>query len=370
MRSSSLFSILLILALGACLDRINIDTGTISTFPVVIDGFISDQPGPYTILVTKAFDIESKTSIKAPISVKKLTVSDDHGTSEVLSETSQGVYNTSPSGIRGTLGRAYKIKVELLDGRVYESNPDTLLAAGKVDTVYYNFKEGQDTKGATTYGFDVFFNASAGSKRNFHFLWKFTGTYEVDTNPELHSEPCGEGTCPKPPSCSGYAVQSGSVAQVGSCTCCKCWSYLYNGEPIVSDDQFVQGGHFQRVQAIYIPLDPWIFQHKVHAQVTQLSLTEQSFAFWKGIKAQKSAGTSLFQPLTGKIISNFVQISGSEAPIEGAFFASSISTNSIFITRAAVPNTVPIPSPGIPFKDNCLHLFPGSTVNKPAYWGF
>ena len=353
---------------AACVDRITFDTGTLSTYPVVIDGFISDKPGPYTIQVTKAYDIESKLSTKAPISLKSLTISDNVGTSEVMTQVSQGVYKTSATGIKGTIGRAYKIRIELLDGRIYESIPDTLHSAGTVDKVYFEFKAELNTASTYQYGFDVFFNSSAGNKDSYHFLWKFTGTFQSSTNPELHDDPCGQGRCPKPPPCSGYIYTQGSLQKVSPCSCCTCWYNIYNTDPIVSDGQFIEGGIFKGVKADYVPINEWTFMYKVHAQVDQMSLSSQAFEFWKGVKAQKSAALSLFQPVTGKIVSNFTQIAGPIAPIEGLFYATGITSNSVYITPQDVPLNNIIPSVELPFQDNCVNLFPNATTTKPLYW--
>ncbi|HEY5826396.1 MAG TPA: hypothetical protein VIT44_18630, partial [Cyclobacteriaceae bacterium] len=59
---------LLICSLAACVDRINIEVGD-GASPVVVQGYISDQPGPYRIEVTKAIEIDSKLEVKNRISV-------------------------------------------------------------------------------------------------------------------------------------------------------------------------------------------------------------------------------------------------------------------------------------------------------------
>ncbi len=369
MRSNSLFSIIVILLCCTCVDRINFDVGVSSTFPIVIDGFISDQPGPYQIKISKAYDIESKQSLRAPISVRRIIIADNLGNSETLSEITQGTYATTSNGIRGTVGRSYKLNVELLDGRVYESLPDTLLPSGTVDDVYYNFRSDKNKEGATSYGFDVFFNSSAGDKTNFHFLWQFVGTFQVETNPELYTVSCGESRCPKPLPCSSYIINSSGVLQkVKSCECCTCWTNIFNDMPIVSDGQLVEDGQFRAVKAAYVPVNQWTFMNKVHAEVRQLSLSPRAFAFWKAIKAQKQAVNSLFQPVTGKVPTNFVQLRGGAGPIEGFFYATAISRRSVFITRSDVPQESMIPIQDLPFKDNCLSLFPNSTTEKPDYW--
>ena len=174
--------------------------------------------------------------------------------------------------------------------------------------------------------------------------------------------------CPRPRPCSSYILDNGQLRYIKNCSCCSCWSNLLNPDPIVSDNQFVQGGQFKGIRAMYVPLTQWTFMYKVHAQVNQMSLSRKAFTFWKGVKDQKSANASLFQPVTGKIPGNFAQISGTQAPIEGLFFATSISSRSVFINRSAVPNPSVIPNVSLPFADNCLSLFPNSTLVKPSYW--
>ena len=116
-----------------------------------------------------------------------------------------------------------------------------------------------------------------------------------------------------------------------------------------------------------MPLDGWIFMHKLHVKVSQQSLTPQAFAFWKSIKDQKEAVNSLFQPVTGKIPTNFVQISGPSSPLLGFFYSTSVSEKSIFITRDDVPNTSIIPATP-PWEDSCLTLFPFGVTTKPDFW--
>ncbi|MBA4053898.1 MAG: hypothetical protein C0490_04225 [Marivirga sp.] len=313
--------------------------------------------------------MESKLSTKAPISAKRVIIYDNIGSTEELTEVSQGVYLTDPNGIRGVVGRAYTLHIELLDGRIYESIPDTLYASGIIDSVYHDFTEVKDKDGATNYGFDVYFNSSSGEREDFYFLWKFTGTYQVETNPELYSEPCGESSCPKPRSCSSYVVRlDGSLEWVKECECCTCWIQFFNDNPIVSDNQLVEAGRFSGIKVANVPVNQWTFMYKVHAEVSQFSLSRQAFVFWKAVQAQKEASSSLFQPVTGRIESNFIQISGPSSVMEGLFYATSITSKSIFITRNDVPQESIIPVQNLPYKESCTKLFPYSSTDKPAYW--
>jgi hypothetical protein len=107
--------------------------------------------------------------------------------------------------------------------------------------------------------------------------------------------------------------------------------------------------------------------HKLHVKVSQHSLSREAFAFWKSIKDQKDAINSLFQPITGKIPTNFVQTNGSSVPISGFFYSTSISEKSLYITRDDVPNGNMIP-PIPEWNDSCFTLFPNATNTKPDFW--
>lgn len=380
MKGYSILSILLILLSARCVDRIYFDVGNSVPFTIVAAGHISDQPGPYRVELNSAFDLDSKLA-RTAISAKQVVLSDNYGNREVLTNMDKGVYQTNPSGIRGTSGRVYTLRIELYDGRVYESTPDTLFASGSVDSVYHSFKEEKSATEASVYSFDIFFNASAASKNNYNFLWKFRGTFQCDTHPELrdivnNAASCINGKCNFYELCSGIRNNSvfndlsrAKFVRVAPCSCCTCWYDIFNNLPILSDGQLVRDGRFTVIKAYNLPLNQWIFQHKVYVTVTQLSLSQQAFAFWKGIKDQKTAANSLFQPISGRIPGNFKQISGPEKPIEGLFYATSIASKTILIRREDVPNQrILPPAPYPPWRASCLTLFPNATTQKPIFW--
>ncbi|MEK6782992.1 MAG: DUF4249 family protein [Bacteroidota bacterium] len=378
MKSHSILSVLLILLAAGCVDRIYFDVGNNVPFTIVAEGHISDQPGPYRVELNSAFDLESKLA-RTAISAKQVVLSDNLGNREVLANIDKGVYQTNPDGIHGTVGSVYTLRIELFDGRVYESKPDTLYASGSIDSVYHSFKEEKSPNEVSVYSFDIFFNASAATKNNYNFLWKFTGTFQCDTHPELKDivhdgAPCINGKCNFYELCSGIRNISvfndllrAEFVRVAPCSCCTCWYDIFNNIPMVSDGQFVRDGRFTAIKAYTLPINHWIFQHKVYVTVTQESLSRQAFAFWKGIKDQKTAANSLFQPISGKIPGNFKQISGPENPIEGLFYATSIASKTILIRREDVPNPRILP-PDYPWPASCLILFPNATTEKPPFW--
>ena len=212
-----------------------------------------------------------------------MTLRDNQGITDVLTEKgNKGFYYTN--FITGVVGRVYTLHIELLDGRIYESKPDTFYPSGVVEKVYYTFRQTQRSNGTTEYGYDIYFDATSGSRN--------------------------------PPTTS-----SGNLTDFIKRTfrAAPCLADLVNPVPVVSNDQLVHEGQFKGVKAMYVPATGWTFQHGVYAKVSQRSLSRQAHDFWRIVGAQLTGTTSLFQPITGKVPNNFTQIAGQETRYMGYF---------------------------------------------------
>ena len=119
-----------------------------------------------------------------------------------------------------------------------------------------------------------------------------------------------------------------------------------------------------------IPLNQWTLQYKIRVDVSQMRLTLNSFRFWKAVKDQKEAIGNLFQPVTGKIPSNFVQVDGSPTPIEGLFFATAINSSVTYLKQFVLPPDIvyQISLEKPMFPDDCRNLFANSSNLKPTFW--
>lgn len=371
--------ILFVLLSISCIDRLDIDNVTISSnFPLVIDGYISDADGPYTITITRSFDLEAKYNLKESYSAKKLTIFSDNGQTEDLTEVSKGVYQTNK--FKGEAGRAYKLRVEFPDGRIYESVPDTLMASGKIDSVYYTYDENKDLLGTPAPQF-IFKLDGTGVMDLYRYMWNLTGTFKALTHPEYDvNNNCYffEGKCNFVPPCSGMRNISNfppepEFVRALPCQCCTCWYNIYNTEPILSDRNFVRSADYRNVFVGKIPINGWIFMEKVRVEMSMKTLSERTFKYFESIRDQKSAVNSLFQPITGKIPLNFEQLAGSKQEVQGIFYAAGISKRDFYIDRKQVPNNNTLPTPedmtmqGLGWI-SCLDLYPNSTTIKPAFW--
>jgi len=367
-------SLLLLLGpifIGSCIDRINIEVPDSYSSQLVVDGVITDEPGPYTVTLTKATRIEKFLQFHREfISGARVIISDNVGNSELLIETEPGVYQTKTNGIQGVIGREYSLRIQTDEGKVYESKPDKMHPVGEIDSLYYELETVQPIDKPTQYGFRVFVDAQGAPDRDNLLRWKFTGVFEINTHPELYGKVI---SFVEPPQCQRGPLPCTFDGPDGSCSCCKCWVSHYEVKPHLNDNQFVLNGKFKKVEVGYVPLEYFPFQFKYRFEVKQMSLSPAAFDYWKIVKSQKEGTGSLFQPPTGKSRTNIFEKEGGES-VEGIFYASATKTKQVYLTNSDVISTwrgliVPRWDCEIgKIAEDCRKAFRFSTTTKPPDW--
>ncbi|MCD4693310.1 MAG: DUF4249 domain-containing protein, partial [Calditrichales bacterium] len=145
---------ILILLITSCVEPFFIDNNkTEEVF--VVEGMITNDPGPYKIYLSKTTSI---TDLKNnPFTDATVKIINDINFEETLSQTEPGLFVTDTFGIRGTIGRKYKIVIETFAGKRYESEYSELKESVPIDEFYCNFElnhdlvTGNDTEGYQFY---------------------------------------------------------------------------------------------------------------------------------------------------------------------------------------------------------------------------
>lgn len=125
---------LLILIFSSCEDVIDLDLTNVPP-QVVIEGFVSDQPGPYSIKISKTADFYDPNSFP-PEENAIVILSDDQGNEEILTETSPGIYETAT--LQGQRGVTYTLEVQL-EGATYTATskmPEQLIPLDSLSTTF------------------------------------------------------------------------------------------------------------------------------------------------------------------------------------------------------------------------------------------
>jgi hypothetical protein len=361
------WSIVFIL-LSACVDKIDFNVPSAQSL-LVVEGMISDSPGPYTVYVSKSISLNADSSFHDPVQHAIVKLFDDGGNSEDFTETSPGEYSTA-GVIQGQQGHSYFITLETEDGKTFKSAPDLLSPVGEIEEIRFEFEArtiqqpyGEEDANV----FQVYVDAHAGAGDENYTRWRYTGTYKVVTNPEQHMIQADGPPYRDPLPCSGYilepALGGGKLVQVGPCTCCTCWVNEYESEPHLSDNQLVSNNEFRNVKVAEVSINSTSFSDKYMVTVDQMSLSRTAFDFFKLIRIQKDGASSLFQPPSGQLRGNITAVNTDESVV-GLFWATAIQSKYIFIQRSDVPYQVTRPDPNI----GACTGYKNSTTKQPKFW--
>jgi len=323
-----LLRISIVFMVMSCVDRLDTENLILEedNSQIVIDGYISDQLGPYFVKVFKPSAVDDVLNSRDGVNAKQVSIYDEDGNQEILLGE-RGFYYTHPSSIRGQVGRRYWLEVELFDGRVFRSIPEEIQPSGTVDSIYVEFESYKPLSGPTVNYFNVFIDATAGP--NPLLRWRDTGIFYITTQPG------------------------------------GCWSRVYEPGPQVSDGQVVQDGKFKSVLVGTIPINEYTFYSKYMLRFEQMSLTKNAYDFWKVAADQFNSKESLFQPSFGSLPTNIYEVNTNE-PALGIFYATSIVRKNIFLTKDDVP--VQVPPYTLEINAPCVNVFANATATRPVDW--
>jgi hypothetical protein len=106
---------------------------------LVVEGLITDQPGPDTIKLSKSLPLGEKSAAR-PVSGCIVKISDDLGNNYFLNEIKTGTYVTDPTTFKGKIGRSYTLKISTNSSNNnfnYESYPMEMQKVPPIDSIYY-----------------------------------------------------------------------------------------------------------------------------------------------------------------------------------------------------------------------------------------
>lgn len=361
----------LFLLLDSCVEPFQVKVADTQR-SIVVDGSITDQPGPYTVQISKSATLSNPYDKTEWIKGAAVSIKDDQGNVEILHEVSPGHYQTAIT--QGTVGVTYTLQFTTEEGNEYESTPEKLLPVGDFSNLHYQFEQrinppDEDPNNPQN-GFNIFLDADVLPEQEGLVRWRWTGTFEIKAYPELRTKVL-PGPIPKflpdPEKCSGWVVPRGHTAMelVGPCTCCYCWVTQYNTIPLLSESRFINDNKINQYNVAYVPASRKYFFDKYYLEVEQMSVSKNVYNFWRNVAAQVHQSSDLFQtppPVTG---GNIQTLTKGATPAVGVFTASSIKKHSFFISNFDIPYSLPSPDT---VKFSCLDVYRYSTTTQPTFW--
>lgn len=347
---------ILMLLLAACVDKIEFPTPD-DAEQFVVEGMISDQPGPYTLMLSKTFSNRLPSHSRIPVTGAQVDLYEDDMRIDTFIEQGDGVYRTSPATL-GRVGHSYHIVINKNDGTQYVSEPERMIASGDFTNVVHEFQSASPND-----RFNIYID-SRPAEADSYTRWRVNGTYRVVSSPEKAIATLPSLVeVPAPLPCSGWVWDGYNLYKVGPCTCCECWITDSERSIHLGDPYLRTSDGYQHVKVGEVQITPRTFYDKYHLEIEQLSMTANAYEYFRQLKGQLDGVGSLFQPSFGEIGGN-ISSNDPDEKVLGFFWATSIMRKTLFLYKSDVPYEVP-PIDMIP--DNC-NVVGKSTYSIPDFW--
>lgn len=162
------------LLLISCTKEVNLPLKTVPP-TIVIEGNITNEKGPYTVLLRKTVDFNNKNTYP-PVEGATVTISDDAGSIDTLTETSPGVYQTAT--LVGTPGRTYTLNM-LAEGKSYNAT-STMPQPVVLDNVKFELFTSKGDSGKPEYSALPEFTDPANVANTYRFIMRVNDTLNTE----------------------------------------------------------------------------------------------------------------------------------------------------------------------------------------------
>lgn len=308
--------------LGGCIEPFDTEVAGVDGL-VVVNGQITDQPGPYRITLSRSASLNDSTFKK--INNTQVYIEEENGVKEQLKEHDPGTYFTSEGGIRGQVGKRYQLTIQLSGGAQYASAWVTVIKSPEVDSVYYLFEEkpvGNDIEK----GFQIYVDSEdpTGNVRFFRYEWIETWKYSAPFSPRPTYVGGDNGLELGPTGPNRFCWQTDTFTNVINLS-----SSLNNNTT----------GVIQHPIA-FVSTTTSKLLNRYSILLKQFALEEEEFEFWKGLQETSTGNGSVFDKQPQVITGNMQNVNDPDEPVLGYFSASTFSEKRIYINRSALPDGI------------------------------
>lgn len=312
----------------ACVEPFDIKVATTETI-LIIDGSIDDSRSDQFITVKKFIpssngNIRYANEIGAKVSIIK------DGKDQIDCMYRDNGYYYLPLGFKAIVGSKYKLKINLADGKIYESSEELMRKTPEITGYTVKFdpkgiKMGENTIPAHLIYIDTKDPVEPGD--NFMWTWKL---YEKQTI----CKTCSGGIFLVSPAPLGRCSPVTALAEAGveydyRCQG-NCWEIYYSQDLNVMSDAFSQG---KEIKNRFIASVPYYQDNGFLIEIKQQTVSPSAFQYLKilGNQSQKS-GTLVDSP-PAALIGNIRNINDNKETVGGYFMVGNSKFQKIWVNR-------------------------------------
>ncbi len=299
----------------ACLEPFNPEVSDSNKGFLVVDGQITDLPGPYIFQIGKSSSINGQNT---RVSGVQISIEDENGNNSSLIESGNGIYETRD--FQGETGKQYRLNFTY-EGDQFQSSWETIEESPQIDSIYFSGEIRETTDQLIDILGVQFFVDHQGDEngaRYFRYEWEETWRINVPW-----------------PSLFDY-VGNDTIEAVKN-PLHTCWR---SDNPTGINLATTFGLRQNRLSGHklgFITGDKERFTRRYSILIKQFTLDEAEYLFWKNLQESNEELGSLFDRQPASVTSNIKNLSDPSDIVLGYFSASGSIENRIFITPREVP---------------------------------
>jgi len=318
------YSIRIILLIGvlavSCVDQIDFEVPAGLSDSIVIQSrVVKGDPSFVEVDVTILFDFTVDS--RRPVNVRTVILTDDNNNEMILETRVPGSYfqvlNAS-TPIQAEVGRGYKLRVETLDNRIFESSIDIMPPNRKPQSLNLSIvpQRAIDNIGNATEvdKIRLAIDTEVNTDTDGGVYWEISNVYRV-TDQGINDPENVIKTC--------YVEDNVNVEEI-----------------YVLDPSQLRDGIISDFELTFASIDRRLGEGLFYI-VKQYSLSQGAFRYWSGINILSEREGNIFDGPVGEVESNFTNINDPESVAFGYFFA---TEEEVIRRRADLPELAGIPS--------------------------
>lgn len=295
-----------------CEEEINLDSKQYEEL-LVVEGAITNEPGPYTIKLSLSSKLESPKY--KPYSGCTVTIYEKSGPSEILEEVEPGVYKTSENGIKGKAGNYYSLDIQTPDGKTYATDFSKMEAPVEISSIEYQLeKKERKNNVKDLVGYQFYISTGTAQKPKSYFLWELEETYEYTADYHLHS--------------SMYHGEREFIKDRDSLY--RCWKTNNITQIFTANTINLKKPKVTNHPLNYTSTRSKRLQHKYSLLVKQFSVDKKTYTYWKNMKEQITSDNFLSAKQPFQLDGNIYNPENMKEPVLGYFNVASVSKKRIY----------------------------------------
>lgn len=315
---------------------------------LVIDGMITNGPGPYTVRLSRSFAYSDSES--SPEQYANVLIKDDQDNVESLEEISPGVYSTIDQDFMGVIGRHYQLYIITADQQIWESEYVELKKVPEIENLYAEYIE-KIGKTEIEEGFQIYVDTYDPDDQTRYYRYDYEETWEYNV--------------PYP---SYYLVENKLLVfrteNVG-----RCWRTSPGEDIVVTTSENMQSDIIRRFPVHFVSTNSSRLSIRYSILVRQYSLSREAYIYWEQLKATNQELGTMFDKQPSRIRGNIYNINDPEIPVLGFFEATSVATERLFLLRSDLPSNAILKTEFADCRSEYL-IIPKNLYVQYDEWGY